>query len=219
MVKLFFFLICLSTYADNFLDSGSWFTAEEKFRNGFEFQSLYLKKSYSKNKFILSKISYNKIKLWEETRINGVIEKLGEDYILKAENTSVFASKKLGSRWILFRSVDSDHLKQKLILKNNSVELESFFDPGKIDPFYSEYPKNQNLVYTKLIHEDEDFYFVWGIEIRRLKKSAKIIFDKKKIGFDEIVDSTAKIKKATDLFLKRGDILPVENSTSSDLFD
>lgn len=219
MLKVFFFLISLSTFADNFLDSGSWFANEEKFRNGFEFQSLYLKKSYAKNKFILSKISFNKIKLWEETRINGVIEKFGEEYVLKAENTSVYASKKLGSRWILFRSVDSDHLKQKLVLKNNSIELESFFDPGKTDRFYSENSKNPNLIYTKLIYEDEEFYFVWGIEIRRLKKSSHIISDKKKIRFEEIVDSTAKIKKASNLFWKRGDILEVENSASSDLFD
>ncbi len=217
MKVFYFFLFFINLYANEFLNSGSWFSEKEVFQNGFSYQSLYLKKSINDEKFILSIINFNQIKLWEETRINGKIQKISdEDYILKPEICSVYASKKLGQRWTLFRSVDCDHIALKLQKKGNEFILESIFDK-EIKLLFSRPISNKNdTIFAKIIFLDSEFYG-WSVEARKLRKKSKAVFLKNELEILESVDSTIKLKYSDKI--KLDSIFEIENGKPPSIFD
>lgn len=217
MKVFYFFLILVQLNANEFLNSGTWFSDKEIFPNGFSHQSLYLKKTINEDKFILSILSYNQVKFWEETRINGKISKLNEDeYLLHPEICSVYATKRLGLRWVLFRSVDCDHHKLKLEKKGEIFVLDSIFSKEAKHQFNKPISKNKDLIFAKIIFYENDFY-AWGIEARKLRKNSKAYFGKEELEILETVDSTLKIKFSEKL--KLDSIIEIENGKPPSIFD
>ena len=217
-IILFFLFTTLSIFSEAEVLKGSWFSKQNKFMNGHENFTIYFQKSWNKNKFILAKISFNQEKKWEETRISGIVEVKSENsFELKPESCLVYATKKLGARWILFRSVDCEHLSLSLSLKENHLEL--FNNPiGLKENLILEQIKNSNLENIQAIIIKIDGETIgWGLEIRKLKKNAEVTFNSTKLDILEKVDSTLKVKYNEDLRLN--DIIQIYNKDSSSLFD
>lgn len=216
--KILFFIFVLQVSANDVLDSGSWFTKEEIFPEGFEYNSIYFQTGFSKNQFILSKLSYNNTKFWEESRMTGKIVKIsGNEYLLNGEICSVYASKELGKRWVLFRSVDCDHHKFVMKLENNQLIIqENYFSKNDVLVFNQLKNNSGNKIQVISFLYNQTSY-LWGIEIRKLRKNAKLIYNNKSIELDEIVDSTARIKKP--FTLNKNEILLLENPKTESFFD
>lgn len=215
---LFLFFINLAIFSEKEELKGSWFSKQTKFSNGQENFTIYFQKSWNKNKFILSKISYNQEKKWEETRISGIVLTKSENlFELKPESCSVYATKKLGSRWILFRSVDCEHLVLELSLKENYLEL--IKNPiGLKENLILEQIKNLNSDFIQAIIIQTDVEAIaWSLEIRKLRKNAEAYYNSTKLDITEKVDSTIKLKYNENLRLN--DLIQINNKDNTSLFD
>lgn len=214
---LLFFLILQSIYANDFLNSGTWFSEKEIFPKGFSHQSLYLKKSINEDKFILSILSFNETKFWEEIRVNGKILQVNvNEYTLKPEICSTYATKKLGLRWVLLKSVDCDHLELKLFKKENEFVLDSIFAQTEKLNFQRPKATRKETIYVKVVSIDSEIH-AWGIEARKLRKNSKAILQKEEILLTEKVDSTIKLDFSEKI--KLDSILEIENGKEPSIFD
>lgn len=189
------------------------FSSKIEFRNGFEIFQL-LKRD---KKFTLAKLSYNNEKKWEETRILGFIEEIGHaKYKLKSEFCSVYATQKLGQRWVLVQGFDCDHMELQLTENGRSITISPSI--GILDNLLLNLTKTklENTICGIVLSEENGVFQVWSLEMRYVKKGASATVNGKPIQILETVDSTGTFSSKELVYI--GDIVSIKNRTV-DLFD
>ncbi len=211
--SLFFLFAYLSIIPKEVSFSGNWFSEKNAFRNGFEFLQIHL----HDGKFIFAKLSYNIEKQWEETRVLGIFDERDGKIELKPEICNVYATKKLGQRWVLIQGFDCDHInlqltknEQKIIISPsigilNSVSLRR----GKIS--------SENTIDAIVVSHEKKIIQAWSLGMRYIKKGSSATLNGKGITILETVDSTGSFESTEKV--QQGDIISITSQRTSDIFD
>ena len=206
------FLLCNSIFSqENHTDV--WFSERKEFRNGFEFLQL----AKQNTKFTFAKLSYNENKKWEETRVHGFIEEIGNGkYKLKPEMCTVYAIKKLGLRWILIQGFDCDHFEMQMTVNEQLTTISPSIGISEKLSLITEQNKFTHAIVGIVIKENEQEFQVWSLAMRYVKKGALASIKQKPITILETVDSTGTFTSKEKVQV--GDIVTIKN-VESKLFD
>jgi hypothetical protein len=194
---------------------GSWFSEKRDFRRGFEFLEL----SMTRGKFILAKLAYNEEKKWEETRMLGIIEEGKNGIILlKPENCSIYATKKLGLRWILIQGFDCDHIEIQITKDRHQISISPSIGILEKEFLMQKKNKSENEVAAVVVWSEGKLFYAWGLGIRNVRrKSSATILSGKTIKILETVDSTGSFESIEPIQI--GENIFIINQKSMDFFE
>jgi hypothetical protein len=206
-----FFLLYESLFSSDSINSEIWFSKKIDFRNGFE----YLQIAIQEKKIILAKLSYNEEKKWEETRIVGLVKELGQGrLLLKPEMCMVYATKKLGLRWILIQGFDCEHLELQITKKEREMFISHSIGITETVTLTKEDDKSKNTTYAIIVSKEEKNLQAWSLGLRYIKKGATALHKGEAITILETVDSTGSFE--SNRFFRVGDIIHIQNYVQSD---
>ncbi|HMV41569.1 MAG TPA: hypothetical protein PK079_17495 [Leptospiraceae bacterium] len=206
------FPICLS--ASDFIPAKIWFSNKLEFTNGFEFIQLFIQQ----DRFILAKLNYNKIRKWEELRIIGTIKTNSENEIdFYPEMCSVFATKKLGLRWILIQGFDCDHLNIKFTKNRQEISICPSIGILENYTIKSDSKPSENSISAIVVSKEENISQAWSLQMRYIKKGSNGLY--KNIPFQvlETVDSTGSFVSSE--FIPIGELIQISNPKQTGFFD
>ncbi|MCB1160243.1 MAG: hypothetical protein KDK45_22260, partial [Leptospiraceae bacterium] len=165
---------------------------------GFSLYALNLKQKQPQNGsfFRLSRFSYNRFRLYEEWRIEGVIEEGGKEWNLKPESCRLYSNKSPEKTWVLIRVIDCEHNPYTFNIKNGILILKpGLFSERTLSLFPQE---NNSQIPLQIIKWKESTVYAWNPAIRGIKarKSTKAFSfckssENNNFKFIETLDSTA----------------------------
>jgi len=206
------FLLCDSIFSQE-QNLEVWFSERKQFRNGFEFLQLVKQNT----KFTFAKLSYNENKKWEETRVQGFIEEIGDgSYKLKPEMCTVYATKKLSLRWILIQGFDCDHFEMQMTVNEQLTTISPSIGILEKLHLVTAQTKFTHAIVGIVINEHEQQFQVWSLAMRYVKKGALASIKEKPITILETVDSTGTFTSKEKIQV--GDIVTIKNIEAK-LFD
>jgi hypothetical protein len=213
LILLFLFTAFFNIFAKENSFTGTWVSEKNTFRNGYEFLQL----SIQNEKFILAKLSYNQERNWEETRVLGIWEEIQGVYHLIPEMCTVYATKKLGLRWILIQGFDCDHLKIQITKNEQQIVISPSI--GILDSIQltKEKKVSSDAIDAIVVSKENNTLHAWSLLMRYIRKGSKATLNGKEIAILETVDSTGSFK--TNEPFQIGDRILISNRKESGLFD
>lgn len=194
-------------------ENGVWISDRQKFRNGFENLQLLVEE----NKFILSKLSFNEERKWEEIRMLGVVSKNEKGEVnLHPEMCSVYSTKTLGARWILIQGFDCDHYEIQVTKNGQGIQISPSIGIENTTLLNESKSPNKNKFQARVISIENETIHAWSLKMRYVKKNAIATINGKKITIIETVDSTGTFVSKEPV--KIGDWISIESRESS-IFD
>lgn len=211
-VIIFFFFGNL--YSSDFSNFRNWFSEKKVFRNGYEFLQI----SIHDKKFTVAKLSFNEERKWEETRVIGVVEENESGELsLQPEMCTVYATKKLGLRWILIQGFDCDHFKMHLTKTERGLIISPSIGISESEVLKQEIKNTENVISAIIISKEENIFQAWALGMRYIKTGSFATINGKPITIIETVDSTGTFKSKEQLEI--GDIIQIKNRSQSNFFE
>lgn len=199
--------------------TGNYFTKKTILLNGFSMEQITLFPYGDKDRFMLSRFSYNKYRGYEENKIYGTIlhSSATGDLILKGNECSVYAVRTPGKKWVLIRHFDCDHLEFQLVRQGSQILL----TPGVSMDTVSIFPitnsgGNKNTTSCVIFKIEENKADCWGTGMKFIRKNSRAYIGKQSIMIEETVESTGKFKIENG---EEGDLIQIENAPVRDIFD
>ncbi|MCE9499906.1 MAG: hypothetical protein K8R21_05330 [Leptospira sp.] len=201
-------------------ESGEWFSTVQKLPNGFDAKELYLYENSGSGKFVMTRISFNNLRNWEETRYSGKWKILPSGkIILNPVFCSVYGAQEIGKRWVLIRGFDCDHLEFEVSQKSpDSVTMIPAMNLEGSEEFKKPVTEKNSVASVVLLSIGNEF-ISWGINLNRIRKGSSPYMLKKngtkeKIEIVETVDSSGKYKSLSGK-ADPGDFIIIQNKARS----
>lgn len=210
---LIILLITGNLYANEAFPSGAWFSERQEFRNGFENLHLVIEGK----KFILAKLSFNEERKWEETRMLGfVTQNEKKEFLLKPEICTVYASKILGSRWILIQGFDCDHFEIQITKIGQGIFISPSIGIKNSIQLTGTSNSEKNKIQSRVIYIEKEKIYAWSLGMRYVRKGSTAILNGKTISIIETVDSTGLFESKDSVQI--GDLISI-TSRESNIFE
>lgn len=197
-IYLVLFLLFFSQYSSFSQDAGDFneslrgifFTVREELPEGFSMSSVYVYERFKKNGFVLSRISYNHSRKWEELRYEGDIfySPQSKNYLLQPTKCTLHGKSEIGKRFALLRTFDCEHVKFQIeYISNSKIRLvpDMFLESMSIyhrviqDEKKSKVPEKYKYL-SRIIDKQKKQVIAWSYLMKRIPKQAKVYAIKNK---------------------------------------